>query len=136
MSYTTDARICRPWIQKRLHTEFGPYATFIARLREDGSVWGCVVYDRVSKFNCEMHMAGDPGWVSKAMLKAAFAYPFRQLGLDRVTGLVASDDEYVLALDKRMGFVEEGRMREALGPGIDIVILGMKRDECRYNWSK
>jgi RimJ/RimL family protein N-acetyltransferase len=136
MLYTTDASLCRPWIEARLVTMLGPHATFLARLREDGSIWGCVAYDRFSSHNCEMHMAGDPGWVSPAMARHAFRYPFGQLGLARVTGLVASDDDLTLGLDKRMGFREEGRMRQALGPDLDVIILGMLRDECRIRWQK
>ena len=136
MSFTTDASLLRPWIESRLVTQLGPYANFIGRLRPDGSVWGCVGYDRFTSHNCEIHMAGDPGWISPSMIRHAFRYPFGQLGLSRVTGLVASDDDEVLDLDRRMGFKEEGRMREALGPDVDIVVLGMMKEECRIRWQK
>lgn len=133
--YTTDANICRPWMESRLQAVLGPYATFLARLRPDGSIWGCVAYDRHTKHNCEMHMAGDPRWVSRDFLRHAFRYPFHQLGYSRVTGLVDARKTDVLSMDKRMGFKEEGRLRDGLGPGLDIIVLGMKPDECRYNWS-
>lgn len=121
----------RHFAEERLQTTFGPHAQFIGRLRPDGSVWGVVAYDAFTKHDCQMHFAGDKGWVSRQLVRAAFAYPFRQLGLSRVTGLVDERNERVLAMDKKMGFKEEGRVRAALGDR-DLILLGMLREECRY----
>ena len=76
-------------------------------------------------------MAGDPGWMNRAFLKASFAYPFRQLGKARVTGRIDALDAKTLDIDKRMGFQIEGRLRNALGDR-DIIIVGMLRQECRW----
>lgn len=132
--YSNDAALLRPWLEARLNARLDEHARFIGRLRDTGEVWGCVGYERFSRHDCLIHMAGYPGWMNRDMLKAAFAYPFRQLGLERVTGLVDATDEYVLNLDRKLGFVEEGRMRKALGDR-DIIVMGMTRDDCKY-WSE
>lgn len=117
--------------ERRLDTTFTRDAQFIGRLREDGTVWGVIVYDRFNEYSCEMHFAGDKGWINRPLARAAFGYPFRQLGLARVTGLVDELKEDVLAMDQRMGFKVEGRIRRGLGDR-DIILLGMLKDECRY----
>lgn len=72
------------------------------------------------------------GLTGPGLLRAAFAYPFGQLGVRRITTYIASDNAPSLALAERLGFVLEGRMREQIGPGIDQIVYGMKRDECRF----
>lgn len=131
-NYTTDAELLRPFAEERLETTFTPNARFLGRLKPDGTVWGVVVYDCFTQYDCHMHMAGDRGWINRPLLKAAFAYPFRQLGLSRVTGLVDECKPDVLRMDLKMGFQVEGVLRAGLGDR-DLIVLGMKPSECRYS---
>lgn len=117
--------------EHRLETTFTPAAQFIGRLRPDHSVWGVVVFDRFSTYDCQMHFAGDKGWVNRELIRCAFAYPFRQLGLARVTGMVDATNQRVIAMDQKMGFRIEGCMRNALGDR-DVIVMGMTKEECRY----
>ena len=121
----------RPYLETKLKTPLSDKAVFLGRLRADGSIWGVVGFDNFSKFDCEMFMAGEPGWVSRTFCKAVFSYPFKQLGLLRVTGRVESTDTKTLDIDKRLGFQVEGCLRNALGEN-DIIIVGMLRHECKW----
>lgn len=91
-----------------------------------------VVYDCFSACDCSMHIASDGSrrWLTREFLAEAFAYPFLQLGLRRVTAKVASKNLDALEFDRRLGFLDEGLCREAM-PDDDIVILGMLRRDCR-----
>jgi len=121
----------RAYAEAKLEIPFTNAAQFVGRLREDGSIWGVTAFDHFSEFDCEVFMAGDPGFGSRPLLRATFAYPFLQLGKLRVTARVDEADKHTLSIDKRIGFKEEGRLRQALGDR-DIIVLGMLKDECRW----
>jgi RimJ/RimL family protein N-acetyltransferase len=121
----------RPYLEIKLGTKLGHDAQFVGRLRSDGSIWGVVGFNNFSEYDCEMFMAGESGWISRKLMKAAFAYPFNKLGLQRVSGRVESTDTKTLDIDKRLGFKVEGCLRHALGNN-DIIIIGMLRSECRW----
>lgn len=92
-----------------------------------------VVYNQYSKANVFAHIAGLPGrhWLSPEFLFAMFDYPFRELGVRRITGLVqernADSQRFVL----HAGFSFEGRLAEAL-PDDDLLVYGMLKRNCRW----
>lgn len=102
-------------------------------LERDGELCAVVVFDDFSDGDCAMHIASDGmrRWMNKELLLAAFAYPFVQLGLRRVTGKVAAKNHAALAFDEHLGFVREGLCRAAF-PDDDMVVLGLLRSACRF----
>lgn len=95
-------------------------------------ILGVVVFDAFTDFECCMHIViEDRHCVNKRILRAVFAYPFEQLKLRRVTGLVPESNIAALAFDLRLGFVQEGRKKWALG-NEDEIILGMTAERCRW----
>ena len=99
----------------------------------DGELVVVVLFNDFSPWNCSMHVVSDGSrrWCSKGFLAAAFAYPFRQLGLNRVTAYVPAKNIDALVLDTKLGFSFEGRMAEALGND-DLIVLGMLRRNCMW----
>lgn len=102
-------------------------------LVEDGMVIAGVIYDNYTNTNICMHVAALPGrkWLNREFLYAAFDYPFRQLGVRRVTGLVPKKNRDARRFDEHLGFKLEGVMRQALADD-DICVYGMLRGECRW----
>jgi len=121
----------RPYLESKLKVALSEHAVFIGRLYDDGAIWGVIGFDNFTEFDCELFMAGEPGWVSRRFCRAVFGYPFTQLGKMRVTGRVDAADTKTLDIDKRLGFKVEGRLRNALGDR-DIIVVGMLRAECRW----
>ncbi len=121
-----------PWAQERIGVAFRRDAYTIG-LERDGAIAAVVVFDNFSEADCCMHIASDgtKRWMSKELLIAAFAYPFVQLGLRRVTGMVPAKNAAALAFDEHIGFVREGYHPHAL-PDDDLVSLGLLRDNCRF----
>lgn len=122
-----------PWAAERIGIASFRRDAFTIGLERDGDLVAVVVYDNFSDCDCNMHLASDGSkrWMSKELLLAAFAYPFTQLGLRRLTGLVDARNADALQLNEHLGFVREGLCRHAL-PDSDLVVLGMLRDECRF----
>jgi RimJ/RimL family protein N-acetyltransferase len=107
-------------------------AKTIAAVKGD-EILAVVCYDTFTAFDCHMHIAsnGSRRWISRALLREAFAYPFIQCGLRRVTGLVAASNQDAMRFDLHLGFRIEGLCREGAPDG-DLFILGMLRRECRF----
>ncbi len=122
-----------PWAQERIGVVFRTDAKTIG-LERDENLAAVVVYDGFSECDCNMHIASDgtKAWMNKSLLLSAFAYPFAQLGLLRVTGLVPADNEEALAFDENLGFVREGYHPKAGPGGKDLISLGLLRENCRF----
>ena len=120
------------WAQKIIGCKFRADATAIGRA-SDGEILAVAVFDGFSECDCNIHIASDGSGhaLSRGFLTAAFAYPFIQLNMRRVTGLVPASNTKALKFDYHLGFVFEGRCRNAL-PNDDIIILGMLREECPF----
>jgi RimJ/RimL family protein N-acetyltransferase len=102
------------------------------------SVWrgeqllGGVIYSRYTHAAIFMHIIGlQRGWATKKLLWLAFHYPFEQLMVDRVFGLVASNNAKPLAFFKKLGFTVATTI-EKVYPFADEVVLVMERKNCRW----
>lgn len=122
-----------PWAQERIGVAFRRDAYTIG-LERDGQLVAVVVFDSFGETDCCMHIASDgtKAWMSKRLLLSSFAFPFTQLGLLRVTGLVPVDNQAALAFDENLGFVREGYHPKAGPGGKDLVSLGLLRENCKF----
>ncbi len=76
--------------------------------------------------------ASDPRhWANKTFVRAALAYPFKQLGCRRFVVRVEESNQTALEFDQRLGFVHEGTLRKASSTGGDVHVLSMLDDEYR-----
>jgi RimJ/RimL family protein N-acetyltransferase len=111
---------------------FGP-AIGIGQYK-DGKIIAGVVYNLYNGPSICMHVAGEPGgrWLTRDFLFRAFAYPFIQLGCNRVTGLVRIDNMEARRFDEHLGFKQEGVIRKGASDGTDMILYGMLKEECRW----
>lgn len=94
--------------------------------------------------NMHLNKAGDPytiemsiatvdkRWANRHTLRALFAYPFIQLGLERVQISTSVLNEGVNSMLSRLGCVKEGFHRKAYPDGSDAYSWGMLKDECKW----
>lgn len=97
----------------------------------DGHLRGVVGFDGYNGASVVMHMAGEPGWIDKAMLHAAFDYPFRTLECTQVLAFVPSGNEAALEINRRLGFEDVVELDGAHPDGA-IVVLRMRRADCKW----
>lgn len=82
---------------------------------------------------CQMHMVNfKAGFTPRGLIHAAFDYPFNQLGLHSVLGVVNSKNEQAMRYDTKLGFKEVLRMPGSHDDGGDLVLLKMDRAQCRW----
>jgi RimJ/RimL family protein N-acetyltransferase len=105
----------------------------IGRLSENTrELIGVVAYNGFCGRVCSMHMAGIGNWISREYIRAAFAYPFKQLELAAVISPVAANNSRALRLDTHFGFREVHRVTDGWERGVDLVLLELKREHCRH----
>lgn len=80
--------------------------------------------------------AGSPRWATKRSIRDLLNYPFAQLGVRRAVVKVAHDNEKSHSLVQRLGFVREGRLRQANIDGGDTIIYSMLASEYTDKWVK
>lgn len=101
-------------------------------LERDGELVGGVLYEGFNGGNIWMHCAGVGRWITKDLLKAAFAYPFVQLNVRNVWGWVDASNQKARRLDEHLGFTQQAILAEAAKDGGDVIIYRMTKEECRF----
>lgn len=102
-------------------------------LIRDGEIIASCVFECFTQSDCCVHLASDGSrrWCNREYIVRCMAYPFIQLGLRRITGLVPARNTAALNFDLAFGFKREGYIRHGM-PDDDIILLGMLREECRW----
>lgn len=97
----------------------------------DGKLCRAVVYTNASPTNVVTSIVLEAP-LTRRFLYAVFYYPFVQLGVRRITALVEAWNRRSIDLVEHLGFVAEGRMREAALEGGDVIVYGLMRSDCRF----
>ena len=121
-----------PWLAERAKISESPSLQAIAAINDDGEIAGMVGYDGWLPGGCQMHVALDDPRALLTLRHVAFGIPFEQIGLAFVVAPVASNNLRALDFDKRLGFREKTRFADAFGRGVDLVLLEMRREHCKW----
>lgn len=121
-----------PWTCERTGGTFESDSTAIG-LEEDGELVAGVVFDNYNSRSICMHIAAIPGarWMTREYLWVCFAYPFNQLKVNKILGLVDSTNHAARKFDEHLGFMLECNIKDAGRDG-DLLIYSMTRQQCRF----
>lgn len=97
-----------------------------------GDLVAGVVFNDYTGRNIDMHVAGVGAWCRPYFFGECFRYPFEQLKVRRVTSRTPADNPLALKFVRALGFRQEGCVRAALEGDVDLIILGMLREQCRW----
>lgn len=131
-----DRDRCLRWAQAQIpfHPEaFANWWTAIGH-EADGELIAAVFYTQPdSSTDLSMHVVARPGsrWMTQGFVRVAFAYPFKQEKMHRVSASAPAANEPFQRMLELLGFRREGTKRRLVDGG-DVVIFGMLREECRY----
>lgn len=120
------------YVQSRCDTKFAPPYTCVGFLKRDGSLGSGFVFYNYTRGNIEVALAAEPGGISRSALKAVCRYVFEQLGCRGMTALIEGKNRASVELAKRCGMAEKATIEDYCPDGDEIVILRMKRAECRW----
>jgi hypothetical protein len=97
--------VLHDWLRQKIGIPWSTDFRALARV-VDAKIIGVVGYEGFNGRSCRMHMAGNPGWITRQLIQRAFRYPFVVLDLPMVFGVVPSGNLEALEIDKRLGFKE------------------------------
>lgn len=133
------------WIKDRLPPEFG-YVDFVPAetqcsvlLSDDGQPLVVVALDGFSDHSCDLTIVSDGSkrWGTPAFITATYEYIFVTRGLNRLSMIVAAQNEPAVKLHRMFGHVQEGVHRDYFGPGRDAFSFSLlKSDYLKGRWHK
>ena len=118
------------WVAKRIRGGYFEGRSEAIGLERNGKLVAGVIYENWNHKSIWCHIAVD-GRLTPAYLAAIFDYPFNICQVEKIIVPVGSDNEESLQLVKKMGFVEEARIKDGRPDG-DIVFLTLAYENCRY----
>lgn len=141
-----DSQRIGPWICERIGHRYDGIGTTIG-VEKDGELIGGVLYETHNPGrSIHIHVASDGSrnWMTPEFLRQVFHYPFVQLGVSVMIGVVDSKNTAAIDFDLALGFSLEHVIPDA-GRFGDLVILTMRPAQCRFlklkerlngNWEK
>jgi hypothetical protein len=119
------------WAESRLETTI--VRPYVAVGVTDGvALRAAMVFNDFTGANMEITVASEPAGWTRAAVRMAFAYPFLQAGCRRLTMRTRADHATMLDIAARLGFRQEGALREFYVDGCDAIVFGLLRSECRW----
>ena len=102
-------------------------------VEEGGELIAGVVFDNFNGVSVQIHVAALPGknWITRDLLHLTFFYPFLQLRVRKLIGLVGSTNLAARRFDEHLGFQLEATLKDAYPDG-DLLIYTMTPDQCRW----
>jgi RimJ/RimL family protein N-acetyltransferase len=103
-------------------------------LERDGKLVCGIIYEGWNYQSIWAHIAAEPGsnWLNKEYLRFCCDYAFVTCKVNMILGYMEASNTQALRFAKHLGFKEEAPIREAATDGGDILILKMRRQDCRY----
>ena len=99
-------------------------------LLKDGQLICGVSYDHWNGRSIFANMVVE-GRMSPAFVAAIFDYAFNVCNAEKIIVSVVSNNERSIRLAKKMGFIEEARIKNA-DPNGDFVFLTLAKDQCKF----
>jgi RimJ/RimL family protein N-acetyltransferase len=122
------------WPETAQGHDWGPHTTL--HHENSSGITAVVVYNQyIPPTSIDIHVVASPDgrrWLTRPFLVAVFRYPFEQLGVRRVTARIGANNHKAKRFLESLGFTHEGTIRQGWEPGIDLLIFGLLKGECRF----
>lgn len=117
------------WMRDRLREPIPDKYEVIAVIH-DGRLAAAMLYYNFFGNSINLSLVSDtPRCASKGVFKAMLGYPFKQLGVNRVTAMIRKKNRRSRKLAEGLGFRLEGVMRKADPDGRDLCVYGITKDD-------
>lgn len=131
ITYTFDAPKVGPWVCEKAGGRYQDGNPAIG-IEHDGVLIAGLYYDGYTGASIAMHSrCDDPRHITKTFYRLIFDYPFNQLKVKRVTGIVSSANERAQRTNEKLGWKRETTLSDYFPDGEGIVYK-MRREDCRW----
>lgn len=123
------------WSAKRANPIWCADTTGFYVRGKDGEIAACVIFDSWSHNSVNIHMSIDnPMVLRHGLLDEIARFVYTEAGRGVIIGLVPGDNAKALKLNKHIGLKEVHRIRDGYKVGVDMVIMELRKEDCRYGW--
>ena len=124
---------CGEAIAHTAGTDYNP-KTCVSICRVKGSFRvGGVIFSHYTGESIAIHSASwVPHWINRDLLFVTFDYPFNQLGVKRIFGQVAEDNDEARRFNENLGFRYVARVEGVFPDDIACMVMRMDREDCRF----
>jgi hypothetical protein len=120
------------WLQEQTGAALTPDARGVCVVNGRGKLCGVVAYDLWTANAAFAHMATTSPIAWRTLLLAGCNYLFNETGRKIMLGYIASDNPRSLATAKHIGLTEFSRVKDGRSAGVDLVLLAMRKADCRW----
>lgn len=122
------------WIKERIDLTLMSNTKGVAAEKEDGTIMGVCVCDSWTYSSVQLHVAIDNPIILKngRFLREVFGYVFTHADRQVALGLVPAKNEKALKFDRKLGFVEIFRIKQGYAEDEDMVILELRKENCKW----
>lgn len=100
---------------------------------EENKIEWVIGYTAFIGKTCQMHMVNlKGGYTPKGLLFGAFDFAFNHCKLEKVFGIVNSQNVKAMEYDQKLGFKEAARFAGMHDDGGDLVVFNMDKADCRW----
>lgn len=100
-------------------------------LEKNGELVAGVIYDNYNGVNIFAHIASKGRWLNRNFLWYMHHYPFIELNVNRVTGLIPSNNKEVIKFVEHLGAHKEATLKNAHPEG-DLYVYCLFKKDCKY----
>lgn len=112
---------------------FNPFVDIpICRIRDDLRLGGVLFYNYTEESICLHSASWTPHWINRDMLFVTFDYPFNQLGVNRIFGMVPEDNLHAQEFNLKVGFKYVARIEGVYKGNITCLVMCLERVGCRF----
>lgn len=120
-------------IAKMAGTAYDTRSSTVVSREVDGELVGGVLFTNFTGESIAMHTAGlNKHWLNRDLLYVIVDYPFNQLGVKRVFGLVPADNEHAQQLNTKFGGKVVARIEGMFRDNVAGIVMCLERDACRF----
>lgn len=122
------------WFNKLNPVTLVPDMTSIMAVDEESKeILACCVMDTWTESSCQVHFAiANPFVLRHGFFQEVSKFVFDTSGRLAMYGLVPADNKKALSVDKKIGFREITRLKDAFKRGVDYVLLEMRAEDCNF----
>ncbi|WP_296763697.1 hypothetical protein [Sediminimonas sp.] len=132
-----DQDALKAWAAPRcdLHAAWPESAEAIGVIDSDtGKIRAVMIMVQTYSTTCDLHFASDGsrGWATRNILGGLFGYVFLVRKVPQAHAIVGADNIACQAMNIKLGFEIEARLRGVMDDNEDGILFTMHRDRCAW----
>jgi len=118
------------WVAGELDAGYFADRSQAIGLLKDGEIIAGIIYENWNRRSMVVHIVIKDR-ITPAFIGAIFDYAYNVCNIEKAIAPVSSANAKSIRMVEKMGFTEEGRIKDA-SPDGDIILYTLKKTDCRF----